>query len=142
MYIWAVEFSIDYPPAIFRLDDDFPSDALVIGTSDAQYGYGGIAIAWFNPQNAFDAFLALRVRVAWTSNCSCGGPGVDTRAVSVRGYNYAHAPIGGQANPRVVRWPDFAEIEGAGVTSLVCPSGWAPVPTQQTTWGALKALYR
>jgi hypothetical protein len=142
MFIWAVEFSIDYPPALLHAEDVYPPDALTIGTSNANNGTGGIAIAWFNPQNAFDPFLALRVRLIWTSNCFCGGSGGGTQVMRVRGYQYQLAlnNNGGQLHPRVVRWPDFAEIEGVGLDSYICSTRSVPVET--TTWGRVKALYR
>jgi hypothetical protein len=140
MWVQAVEFSVDYPAALFWASDETPINTLAIGASPSDgpngYGTGGIAIAWQLPQNAYQPLLALTAHTFWTSSCYCrDGP----RALRVRGYSYANAGNGGNLDPRAVRWPDFAEIEGVGMTSLVCPS---PPATAQSTWGHIKALYR
>jgi hypothetical protein len=136
MWVSAVEFSIDYPPALFVAYDASPPNTLTIGRSVAEGGFGGIAIAWQYPQSGSTALLALTVQVFWTSSCDCYGT---PQPVWVRGYQYANIGNGGHANPRAVRWPDFAEIDGVGMMSLVCPD---PPATAQTTWGRVKALYR
>lgn len=144
MFIQAVEFSIDYPPALFPLGETAPVNTLVIGNSNADGsstegsgpGHGGIAIAWQLPQNGFNQLLALTVHTVWTGSCDCNAPPV---SIVVRGQHYAEIGVGGYANPRAVRWPDFAELEGVGMTSLICPG---IVATEQSTWGGVKALYR
>lgn len=136
MFIQAVEFSIDYPGALFRMGEDAPLNTLVIGSSDSNGGTGGVAIAWNLPQNGFSPLLALTVHTVWTSACDCnGGP----QAIVVRGYNYSSPGNGGNADPVAVQWPSYAEISGVGMTSLICPG---PVATEQSTWGGVKALYR
>jgi hypothetical protein len=140
MFIQAVEFSIDYPGALFVLGEDAPLNTLVIGSSPSLGtdgpGTGGVAVAWNLPQNGFSALLALTVHSVWTSNCNCSaGP----QALVVRGYNYANAGNGGNTDPVSVQWPSYAEISGVGMTSLICPG---IVATEQSTWGAVKALYR
>ncbi|MDH5628263.1 MAG: hypothetical protein OEY69_08230 [Candidatus Krumholzibacteria bacterium] len=57
----------------------------------------------------------------------------------MRGYAYNNAGNGGNVDPVAVRWPDFAEIPGVGMTSLACDGQPA---TAQSTWGRVKALYR
>lgn len=132
MFVQAVDFSIDFPPALLYAGETPPVNTITIGTSPANGGAGGVAIAWQLPQNGFAPLLALTVRALWTSACDCNaGP----QALTVRGYNYAIA----NPNPLAVRWPDFVELEGVGMTSLVCPG---PIATEQTTWGGVKALYR
>jgi hypothetical protein len=136
MFVQAVEFSIDYPAALFRTGETAPANTLVIGGSPSNGGTGGIAIAWNLPQNGFDPLLALSVQTVWTSSCDCNaGP----QALVVRGYNYSNPGNGGNTDPVAVRWPDYAEFSGVGLTSLVCPG---PVSTEETTWGGVKALYR
>jgi hypothetical protein len=136
MFIQAVEFSVDYPGALFVLGEDAPPNTLVIGSSPSLGGTGGVAIAWNLPQNGFSPLLALTVHSVWTSACDCNaGP----QAIVVRGYNYANAGNGGNADPVAVQWPSYAEISGVGMTSLICPG---IVATEQTTWGGVKALYR
>lgn len=140
MFIQAVEFSIDYPAAFFPLGENAPANTLVIGNSNSMTidgpGTGGVAIAWNLPQNGFNQLLALTVHGVWTGSCDCGaGPA----PVVVKGYNYSNPGNGGNLQPVAVRWPDFAEIGGIGLTSLICPG---IVATEQTTWGGVKALYR
>ncbi len=139
MYVLAVDFSVDYPPALLWTGETVGGPAgqsLTIGSSPSGEGFGGIAIAFFVPQSTFEPFLAMISHVIWTGSCDChGGP----QPLKVRGYQYAHLGNGGKANPQVVRWPDFAELDGVGMTSLVCPSAWAVEPA---TWGRVKALYR
>ena len=136
MWVSAVEFSIDYPLALYLAGETAPPNTLTIGQSDAHGGFGGIAIAWQYPQSGSVPLLALTVRVIWTGSCDCYGP---PHPVRVKGYWYGNVGNGGHANPRAVRWPDFAEIEGVGMMSLVCPGQPATAPT---TWGRVKALYR
>lgn len=140
MFIQAVEFSIDYPAAFFFLGENAPVNTLTIGSSPSLTGNGpgtgGIAIAWNLPQNGFAQLLALTVHGVWTGSCDCnGGP----QPLVVRGYNYSNPGNGGNLDPVAVRWPDFIELSGVGMTSLICPG---PVATEKTTWGGVKALYR
>jgi hypothetical protein len=135
MFVQGVDFSIDYPAAIFPGGEVPPVNTLVIGNSNANGGTGGVAIAWQLPQNGFDPLLALTVNATWTGACDCnGGPS----PLVVKGYQYGINP-GGKLQPQAVRWPDFAEIDGVGLTSLVCPG---TIATEETTWGGIKALYR
>jgi hypothetical protein len=138
MFVQGVDFSIDYPPALFPGGETPPAETLVIGSSNANGGTGGIAVSWINPQNGFAPLLALTVNAIWTSNCDCLQP---PQALVVCGWSYGTQGNGGKADPTAVRWPDFAEIsvEGSGQTSLVCPGA---VSVEETTWGGIKALYR
>ena len=137
MFVQAVEFSIDYPAALFFLGETAPAGTLVIGSTPSNGGTGGVAVSWTNiPQNGFDPILAMTVHVVETAQCDCNaGP----QAVVVRGYNYANAGNGGNTDPVAVRWPDYVELSGVGMTSLICPGA---VATEQSTWGGVKALYR
>lgn len=136
MFVQGVEFSIDYPAALFPAGETAPANTLTIGSSPSNGGHGGVAIAWQLPQNGFVPLLALTAHVFETADCNCsGGP----YALVVRGYYYGDLDNGGNVHPQAVRWPDFAELDGVGMTSLICPG---PVATEQTTWGGVKALYR
>jgi hypothetical protein len=140
MWVQAVEFSVDYPPALFWAADEAPINTLVIGSSPSDfpngYGTGGIAIAWQFPQNAYEPLLAITAKTIWTGSCWCpDGPS----PLRVRGYAYNNAGNGGNVDPVAVRWPDFAELPGIGMMSLVCSN---PPATAVTTWGRIKALYR
>jgi hypothetical protein len=135
MFVQAVDFSIDYPAGpLFISGEDAPPDASVIGSSDAQGGAGGIAVGFLIRENGYAPVLALTVHATWTANCECsGGP----QAIVVRGYQYGDQF--GKLNPSAIQWPDFFEVEGLGMTSLICPG---PVAVEESTWGGVKALYR
>jgi hypothetical protein len=141
MFVGAVDYSIDFPPAVFFAGETTNTGVndLVIGSSNSDGGggpgSGGIAIAWNLPQNGFQPLLASTVHVIWTGACNCVPGG--TQAIVVKGYHYAE--VGGKAQPSGVRWPDYAELDAVGMTSLICPEG---VGTEETTWGGIKALYR
>jgi hypothetical protein len=130
MFVGGVEFSIQYPVALFKLGETYVPNTLQIGSSD---GPNGVAVAWNLPQNGFDDLLVLTAHAVWTSNCDCNAA---PQPLVVRGRTYLND---GSLSPVAVRWPDFAEIPGIGMTSLVCPD---VVATEETTWGGVKALYR
>ena len=136
MFVQLVDFSIYYPPALFHLGDTFPLNTLQIGSSPDQGGLGGIAISWNIPQNGFFDVLAMTANTVWTANCDCGA---FPQPLLVKGYQYGNVGSGGSVEPRAIRWPDYSEVRGIGMMSLVCPG---PVSTEQTTWGGVKALYR
>ncbi len=142
MFVQAVDFSIDYPAALFHMSESVPGaaavppTALVIGSTPSMGGTNGIVIAWTNPMNGFAPLLAVTVSAVWTAACDCNlGP----QAVVVRGWYYATVGNGGKAHPTAVRWPDLVELPGVGMTSLVCPG---TISTEESTWGGIKALYR
>jgi hypothetical protein len=134
MNITGVDFSIQYPPSLIWLGDSLvdPSTSVSIGSSPNVLGEGGIAVAYANccAQDGFLGVEVLRVNVLW-GQCDCNqGP----QPMVVRGYT----PLG-KDHPTAVRKEDFAEFDGVGMTSLVCPGF---VATESTTWGQVKALYR
>lgn len=129
MNITAVDFSIDYGPALQFLGDNFPEPDLVASTGSSP---GGIAIAWANccPQDGFLPVL-VDIPAVLYGLCDCAqGP----YHVVVHGY----APLG-KTQPSAIRKEDFAELSGVGMTSLICPGF---IATEQSTWGQVKALYR
>ena len=46
-------------------------------------------------------------------------------------------PYFNQTDVQATRWPDNVLFTAIGMTSLVC----ATVPTEETSWGKVKALY-
>lgn len=122
----AVEFQVNYPPAI-QWTSDSHNAPLFVGNSAA-----GIALSYQIPQNAFVQWRIMTA--AFVYNCiDCddaqffgGGP----QPVVVSGYLAALAPryttIGG------------VEIDVLGMTSLICPG---TVGTEETSWGQIKSLY-
>lgn len=128
MFMQAIDFKVILPVALLYLSDT-PNTTIadpVIGSSPA-----GMAIAYNIPRNGFQALLLTKIRVFWTGQCNCAaGP----QAIEVVGFDANINP-----NPTAVRWPDFTQLAGVGMTSLICPG---PVSTQSSTWGGVKALYR
>ena len=119
------ELSIQYPPALLFLDDLVDADSYVGSSLD------GITITWLEPQEGFGVVELFRVRVIWTGACNC-----NEGVVPVNVYGRS-----GTGSPRVVRWPDLDQVDVAGLHSLVCGDG-PPISVEDTTWGAIKALYR
>lgn len=127
MFVQGVDFSIVYPPAVFWTGDVLPDPLTMASLGNSPTG---IAVTWALPQNGFEPLLALKPGVFWL-NCDCNqGP----QTVRVNGYG----PLG-KANPTAVQWPLFNEVEGVGMTSLICPGA---IATDNKTWGGVKALYR
>lgn len=121
----ALEFQVTYPPQLVWIAD-LPQGEyqapLVIGDTPT-----GIALSWPVRQDATVSMCAVQVIVTW--NCTdCNGN--------------QNAPIVVGPNPqsgllRAIEWQTYRQVLGIGMTSLVC----ATVPTQQSTWGKIKAQY-
>lgn len=128
MFVQAVEYKVNFPAAVFYLGEtpNTGVNDLFIGNSSV-----GMSIAYNLPQNGFAPLHLSTLNVIGTGACNCAnGP----YSIVVVGE-----PNGDPAKPRAVRWPDFAVVEGVGMTALVCPGA---VSTSQSTWGGIKALYR
>lgn len=113
---------------------------LTIGSSNSYdftngAGYGGIAIGFNLPENGYQEILVDTPHVLWNGTCTCTSPTL----ITVRGYQY-NEPTAGKQHPTAIRWPDYVQVDGVGMASYVClPDG---LTTEQSTWGAVKALYR
>jgi hypothetical protein len=120
--IWMVgiEFAIDYPASVM-----WPYDAngpdLTMGNTDI--GFSG---AWMSPQNAYQT-LKICTIVYYCNSCPPDTyikviPHPDTGDIKASGY------------------PDvYTYVYGIGWTSTFCPD---VIPTDQTTWGNVKAMYQ
>ncbi|MHC4326315.1 MAG: hypothetical protein ACYSUX_18750 [Planctomycetota bacterium] len=120
MWISAFEYAIDYPPQILPVVDI--TGGLDIGTSAL-----GIATSWQYPINGYSPVLINKVMI--TFNCQLC-------------YEGTNIPITVIPHPdtgflRASRYPDYTLVNGVGMVSLICPT----VPTEDTTWGTIKALY-
>jgi hypothetical protein len=128
-FVAAVDYQILFPGALLFLTDNYPvvpGGHLNLGNS-----LNGNAISYGLPRNGFAPMLVVTMSTLWTGACDCnGGP----QSIVVGPY-----PGVGKTTPSLVRWPDFLEFQGVGMTSLLCPG---PVSTQSSTWGGVKALYR
>lgn len=129
MFVQAVEYQVQFPPQVFYLGEtpNTGVNDLFIGNSST-----GMSIAYNLPQNGFAPILLSTLNVIGTGACNCAA--MTPYAITVVGE-----PNGNPAKPRAVRWPDFAVLDGVGMTSLVCPGF---VSTTESTWGGIKALYR
>jgi hypothetical protein len=121
-YLSGAEFQVQYPAAVTWLaDTDKP--AATIGNTQ-----NGISMGFPGPVNGFVPVLLCKVQVFW--NCdACVEPYLDN-AVKVVPNQYTGF-LG------VTDYPLFQEIPGVGLTSYIC----ATVPTEETSWGQVKALY-
>jgi hypothetical protein len=143
-WLAAIEFRIDYPPEIIWIVDMMDPGALTLG-----YTPFGIGMAWTLPFNAFEPAVIGSALIMWNCVCSGGGPcGAASAIICPDVY-----PSSGRM--RALRWPDRAFIDAQPGGALICPyvCGGAqpalqlscpqlPVLTQETTWGAIKTLYR
>ncbi len=137
--ISGANFSIDFPASLAYLGETYPAATLVLGTADAAYngpGTGGELIGFAVPQNGFQPILVTTLHCIWTSSCECG-PSAVAQAVVVRGYKY-NDPEVGTAAPEGVESETYNVIPAVGMASWIC----AIIGTEQSTWGAVKALYR
>jgi len=122
MWMAAIEYSISYPTQMTWLADSPTNSGLVIGTSPA-----GIAIAWPTPLQAFGPAVVQTFTFLWT--CT------DCTGLSNTPLVVGNSPVSGAVD--AVRWPDNVLVNAIGMTSLICST----VPTQDTSWGRIKALY-
>jgi hypothetical protein len=93
----------------------------MIGSSVA-----GISISYSIPGDAFGPFRTQQVLVNW--DCSyCPNNYITVLPHPASGLIQA------------LDWPDLVQVLGIGMISTGCPLG---VPTQETTWGSVKSLYK
>ena len=119
MWISAIEYGIAYPPEIGFLGDN--TGGLDIGNSPT-----GIATSWPFPINGFGPVLVNTVAIIY--NCQlCFEQDIPIVVV----------PHSGTGFIRVVEFGTNNLVNGVGMTSLICPT----VPSEETTWGNIKALY-
>jgi hypothetical protein len=89
----------------------------------------GLSMGFALPLNGFGTLELLQVQVFW--NCSeCVDPFNNNQVKVV-----AH-PLTGYLG--VTDYPQYNLLPGVGLTALICPM---PVPTEDTTWGKVKAIY-
>jgi len=125
-YITGADFAIQYPAAVTFLQD-VNTPPVTIGNTQT-----GISMAFALPQNGYGSFELCQVKVFW--NCDdCGRP------VSPFVNNFVKVipnPVTGFLG--VTDYPQYNLIPGIGLTTVICPVG---VPTEETSWGQVKALY-
>ncbi len=122
-FITGADFAIQYPPAVLWIADlNLPP--VVIGNT-----LTGISMGWALPKNGYGVFEMCRVQVLW--NCDhCADPYLDNLVRVIPN------PMTGFLG--VTDFPNFNLVPGIGLTTVICPR---TIPTEDTTWGQVKALY-
>lgn len=119
-YVTGVDFKVAYPPEMIWLAD-LDKQPATIGTTPA-----GFSMGWALPQNGYNAVPICRVQFMW--NCDgCPAPNIPITVVP--------NPFTGDL--AYTDFPDYTVHPAVGLTALIC----ACVPTEETTWGQVKALY-
>lgn len=117
--IWLVgiEYKVNYGAGIIKMAAETYESELVIGNTVT-----GLSEVWSIPQNAYEPLLTATVYF----RCTCGETQLVIQVVPHPESGYVRATDQNL---------DF--VYGYGETSLLC----ATVPTEDTTWGGIKALY-
>lgn len=132
MWMQSIEYAIDYPAQMVWLGDAVDdATQLKLGSSPLFGVHGGIAVTWQTRGNGFHPLLIQTASIAW----DCQGCTVQNIPVVVVQKATAEALPGGLI--RALESPNFETHGGVGMTSYLC----ATVPVEETTWGAVKALY-
>ncbi len=116
-WLVGIEYKVTYGPGVVKMAAETYAAPLVIGNTVA-----GVSMVWNIPQNAFSPVLTATVMI----KCTCG----ENLWVQVVPH-----PISGFV--RATDYPDNNFVYGYGETSLLCST----IPTENTTWGGVKALY-
>jgi hypothetical protein len=122
VFITGAQFQIAYPEGFIHWIADVDTPPVTAGNT-----VEGIALGFALPQNGFSPVPLCRVAFLW----KCNGCTFDNIPLIVRAHPLL-GPVG------VTDFPAFDFIEGSGLTSMIC----ATIPTEETTWGHIKALYR
>lgn len=113
----GIEYMVQYGPGIIKMPAETYTSELVIGNTVT-----GLSMVWSIPQNAYSPVLTATV----IFRCTCG----ENLWIKVVPH-----PISGFV--RATDYPSNNFVYGYGETSLLCPT----IPTENTTWGGVKALY-
>lgn len=123
MFLTGADFKIEYPAAVTWLAD-LQVWTVYQGTTPTGYSVG-----FPIPQNGYSPVDLVHPMVLW--NCAdCVAPWTNNQIKVVA--NPATGFLGG------VDYPGFNLVPSTGLTALICP---LPIPTEQTTWGQVKAVY-
>jgi len=124
MFIAAIEYMVALPSALTMTGETFEAGVLHIGTAVT-----GISLSFSVPGDGFAPYRTQRIQVYWTcSDCT----GIADQQIVV-----LPNPLSGLV--QAVSWPDLATYVGVGMTSTICP---VYIPTQESTWGSVKSLYK
>lgn len=137
-WISAVEFRLPLPPEMLWLGDVFNE-----GSTGIQLWIGntqeGIGVTWTLPENAFVPVLVCKVRFLWMCD----------ECLPCHWVPLCFEVYPGSGRVRAVRWPDNQILEATSGSAYLCPNMCGPpppcpelpIPVEETTWGAVKALY-
>ena len=118
-YMTAIEYMITYESHIYLEGEYYPDGSLHIGNTAA-----GLSLSFAAaPLNAYFPVEITRVKF----HCSCGALGNRTFVVGPNPYSGYVRAVNTESE----------YVYGYGETSILCPT----VPTENKTWGAVKALY-
>jgi len=120
-FVSGIDYAIDYPGTMTWLQD-LDTAPVTIGTTPT-----GISEGWGNPKNGFNPLVVAKVIFRWACN-----------ACDVEDDPIVVVPNPHTGDLAATDFPDFNLIPAVGMTSLVC----ATVPTEDTTWGKIKSLYK
>jgi hypothetical protein len=126
VFVTGVQFAVVYPPAM-TWEADTNLQPVSAGTTPT-----GLAMGYATPQNGFFPVYICSSVFRWNCQVDCsdvvGGPDQPLLVVP----HPLLGPVG------VTDFPDFNLHTGVGLTAVICP---VTVPTEETTWGRVKALY-
>jgi hypothetical protein len=115
-------FAIEYPQAMTWLSDaDLPPVAV-------GYTPTGLSVGWAAPQNGFSPIRICTVNIFWQC-MSC--PGFTDTMIRV-----IPDPTTGVLG--FTDYPQYDLVAAVGTAAVICP---VELPTEETTWGGVKALY-
>jgi len=122
-FLTGAEFAIEYPAAVTWLAD-LNKPAVSVGSTPA-----GISMGFPLPVNGFFPVFLCNVQVFW--NCSsCVEPFLNNAVRVVANPNTSFLGV--------TDFPQYNAIPSVGLTAILCPT---TVPTEETSWGQVKALY-
>lgn len=133
LYVVASGFSspitdIEYSINLFG-NFAFIQDLIPTGFSGIGYSGTGMRVSFGGPTNASGNLLVQSIWGFW--NCQPCGGGAFIPFIVVEPHNES-------GKIQATQWPDLAKVEADGGVNSLC----GVLPTEPTTWGRIKALYR
>ena len=119
----GVQFRVSYGPYLNWVGDNLTTQVEIGAT------FSGLAASWALPQNGFFPVNIGSAFVEWI--CPTGCNPTNSPVIVLADSN------AGETEVLWTDWPAFQISTAVGLTALVC----ATVPTEDTTWGGIKALY-
>lgn len=117
-----IEYSIDAHANFDFALEQFPPGFTGVGLTAE-----GVAISFGGPINASAKVIVETIVGLWY--CDCG---------SLKFPYITVGPHSGSGKIQASRWPDMMKIEATGGYNSLCPV----LPTEPSSWGRIKALYR